>query len=74
MKRAKRSHKYRDMEPEYDFSSGVRGKYAREFSRGSNVVVLDPDVAEVFRDSLSVNATLRTLVSLARVRSRKSRR
>jgi len=74
MKRVRRNENRRDIEPEYDFSAGVRGKYAREYARGSNVVVLDPDVAEVFRDSRAVNNTLRTLVSLARVRSRKTRR
>jgi len=35
---------------EYDFSEGVRGKYAARFAEGANVVVLDPDVAEVFTD------------------------
>lgn len=45
--------------PEYDFSQGARGKYARRFARGANVVVLDPDVAEHFRTSEEVNAALR---------------
>ena len=40
-----------DMREEYDFSEGVRGKYAERFAQGSNVVVLDPDVANVFPDS-----------------------
>lgn len=44
-----------EMLDEYDFSSGVRGKYAARFARGSHVVVLDPDVARVFTDSESVN-------------------
>ncbi len=46
---------------EYDFSQGVRGKYARRYARGSNVVVLDPDVAKVFKDSGSVNRALRSM-------------
>ena len=44
---------------EYDFSKGTRGKYARRYAKGSNVVVLDPDVAKLFKDSRSVNRVLR---------------
>ena len=50
-----------DMKPEYDFSQGVRGKYAARFAEGSNVIVLDPDVAEVFSDARAVNEALRLL-------------
>ena len=39
-----------DMRPEYDFAGGVRGKFYKEYMRGTNVVLLDPDVAEVFPD------------------------
>lgn len=39
-----------EMRPEYDFSGGVRGKYVERYAKGTNVVLLDPDVAEVFRD------------------------
>lgn len=39
-----------DMLAEYDFSKGVRGKYAKRYAAGTNVVVLDPDVAEYFPD------------------------
>jgi hypothetical protein len=52
-----------DMRAEYDFSGGVRGKYARRFAEGSNVVVLAPDVARVFKDSEAVNEALRRLAS-----------
>ena len=52
-----------DMRPEYDFSGGVRGKYANRFSRGCTVVVLDPDVAEQFPDAASVNETLREVLA-----------
>ena len=52
------------MLPEYDFRQGVRGKYAKRFAEGSNVVVLAPDVAKVFHDSESVDAALRTLMRL----------
>jgi len=54
-----------DMQPEYDFSGGVRGKYYAEYQRSQNVVVLDPDVAAVFSDSASVNEALRMLLKIA---------
>jgi len=57
---------------EYDFSGGVRGKYARRYAAGSNVVVLEPDVARVFRDSRSVNQALRALTVIARKQRRKA--
>ena len=38
-----------DMRPEYDFSGGVRGKIDKEYMRGTNVVLLDPDVAAIFQ-------------------------
>ena len=50
---------------EYDFRSGVRGKYTARFAKGSDIVVLDEDVARVFPDSASVNAALRELVRIA---------
>ena len=54
-----------DMLDDYDFSQGVRGKYVERFAQGSNVVVLSPDVAEIFPDSESVNTALRLLVEVA---------
>lgn len=51
-----------DMRAEYDFSTGVRGKYVRKYTQGANVVVLEADVARVFKDSAAVNAALRTLL------------
>jgi hypothetical protein len=54
------------MRDEYDFTNAVRGKYAARIARGTNIVKLDPDMAEVFRDSASVNEALRLLVKLAR--------
>ena len=54
-----------DMRDEYDFNGGVRGKYAERFAKGSNVVVLDENVARVFPDSASVNAALRELARIA---------
>jgi hypothetical protein len=61
-----------DLRREYDFTGGVRGKYATRFARGTNVVVLAPDVADVFKTSKAVNAALRS--QLKRKPARKSRR
>lgn len=60
-----------EMLEEYDFSGGVRGKYIDRFAQGANVVVLDPDVAEVFSDSESVNAALRALAGIIQERTEK---
>ena len=49
---------------EYDFSEGVRGKYAARYVEGSNVVVLDPDVSEVFQNAEIVNNSLRSLAKI----------
>ena len=50
---------------EYDFSGGERGKYAARFAEGSNVVVLDPDIADKYKDSRAVNEALRALAKTA---------
>ena len=55
----------KDMRPEYDFTGAVRGKYYERYRQGTNVVLLDPDVAAVFRDAAAVNDALRLLVSVA---------
>ncbi len=55
-----------DMRAEYDFSRGIRGKYARRYAQGANLVVLAPDVAKVFPDSESVNTSLRALAGIIR--------
>jgi hypothetical protein len=55
-----------DMLDEYDFSKGVRGKYAKRYAQGTNIIVLEPDMARIFRDSESVNEALRALVKIAR--------
>jgi len=59
---SKQSASSDEMRPEYDFSKGVRGKYAQRFREGTNVVVLDPDVAAEFKDSAAVNDALRRLL------------
>ena len=54
-----------ELREEYDFSRGVRGKYAQRYSEGTNIIILDADVAKVFRNSESVNKALRALVEVA---------
>ena len=49
--------------PETDFTGGVRGKYYERAIQGSNVVLLEPDVAKVFRDSAVVSQALREYLS-----------
>src|SRR3990172_2837198 len=76
MNQHRRSNRDNDLLPEYDFTGAVRGKYYERYRQGTNVVLLDPDVAAVFRDSAAVNDTLRRLVSLAeaKVAAQESRR
>ncbi|HUY94159.1 MAG TPA: hypothetical protein VMU71_02630 [Terracidiphilus sp.] len=54
------------MRPEYDFSHGVRGKYAKRFPPDAVMVLLAPDVAAAFPDSDSVNSALRLLIKTAK--------
>ena len=60
-----------DMLEEYDFTGGVRGKYAKRYAAGTNVVVIDLDVAEYFPDRDSVNEALRSLTAIIK-RQRKA--
>jgi hypothetical protein len=55
-----------EMRAEYDISGGVRGKYYEAYRQSSNVIVLDPDVAEIFHDSIAVNEALRLLAKVAK--------
>lgn len=57
-----------DMLEEYDFSKGVRGKYAKRYAKGTNVVLIDPDVAEFFPDHDTVNDALRSLIRIIKKR------
>ena len=66
----KKMRKDPDMLEQYDFSQGVRGKYAKRYAEGTNVVVIDPDVAEYFPDHDSVNESLRSLVSIIKRRGK----
>ena len=65
-----------ELRPEYnfDYSKGVRGKYYKKLmEEGSNVIVLEPDVAEAFHDSASVNEALRSLLNITRSTQRLTR-
>jgi hypothetical protein len=55
-----------EMREEYDFARGVRGKYARRYAQGTNVVVLEPDVAKAFPSTEAVNSSLRALAGIFR--------
>ncbi|MCC7353403.1 MAG: hypothetical protein IT330_06550 [Anaerolineae bacterium] len=68
MQRAWQSDRTPESPDVYNFNTGVRGKYAERYAEGSNVVVLAPDVAEVFPDSESVNQALRALAEIIRQR------
>lgn len=64
----KKSSEADELRPEYDFSQmkgGVRGKYAAAYRRGTNLVRLDPDVAEAFTTDESVNEALRAVLRAA---------
>ena len=58
-----------DLQPEYDFASmkgGIRGKYAARLRKGSNLVLLDPEVAEAFPSDAAVNEALRGMLNTTR--------
>lgn len=69
MKKATR--KDNEMRDHYDFTGGVRGKYARRYAEGSNVVVLDPDVARLFPNREAVNDTLRAVARIVQIQERR---
>ncbi len=72
MKKARKTKLNDTMRAEYDFTGGVRGKYAQRYAAGSVVVVLDPDVARMFPTARAVNSTLRTLGEIASRRVRRA--
>ncbi len=60
-----------DLRAEYDFSKlkgGVRGKYAKQYHAGTNLVLLEPDIAKVFPNDEAVNEALRQLIKIAKAR------
>jgi hypothetical protein len=72
MKKATKNSQKADLLDEYDFSKGVRGKYAKRYAEGTNVVVLAPDVAAVFKNSQAVNEALRAIMKMARQGDKKT--
>jgi hypothetical protein len=70
MKTEPKKRSERPMRKEYDFRDAVVGKYARRYAEGTNMVLLDPDVADMFPDSKSVNDALRSLVRIANKQSK----
>ncbi len=60
----RRIRKDTDMLEEYDFSKGIQGKYAKRYAEGTNVVVIEPDVAKYFPDHDSVNQALKSLAEI----------
>jgi hypothetical protein len=67
-KETRRGH---EMRARYDFSGGIRGKYARRYAEGTNVVVLDPDVAREFPNCDVVNKTLRAVAQIVQIKERR---
>ena len=62
------------LRPEYDFSQGIRGKHAAKYAQGTNVVVLEPDVARDFRTAEEVNETLRAVSKMLQQHRKRSGR
>lgn len=62
-----------ELRPEYDFAAmkgGVRGKYAERYKQGTNLILLEDDVAAVFTDAKAVNDALRSLIRIARSKAK----
>ncbi len=74
MKKDKRNSRVAEMRAEYDFSGGERGKYATRYAEGTNIIILDSDVAELFPDSKAVNEALRALSKIADRQRKKASR
>ena len=70
MKKAHSKTTEPEMQPEYDFSGAARGKYARRYTQGTNVVVLEPDVAKAFPNAKAVNSSLRALARIIVLREK----
>jgi hypothetical protein len=77
MKRASRSEHEDELRPEYDLKEllkgGVRGKYVERYRAGTNLVLLDPEVAKVFPDEKAVNDALRLVIELTKIPNGKKR-
>jgi hypothetical protein len=62
------------MRPEYDFSGAKRGLTAARYARGTNVVVIDPEILDVFPDGNAVNDSLRALAAVIRMQGKRRKR
>ena len=78
IKRTSRTEDRGELRPEYDLKEllqgGVRGKYVERYRSGTNLVLLDPDVAKVFRDEKAVNDALRLVIELKKIPNGEKRR
>ncbi len=77
MKKASAKRMSDELRPEYDLSQlkgGVRGKYYRQATAGTNLVLIEPELASVFPDTESVNRALKLLVDAAEAAAAPSRR
>ena len=70
----KGTRKDEEMRSHYDFTGGVRGKYARRYAESTNVVMLDPDVARLFPNCQAVNETLRVVAQIVQIQERRKGR
>jgi hypothetical protein len=72
MRKKTKTRRDSDMLSEYDFAKARRGKYARRYASGTNLVVLARDAAKVFPDSQSVNEALRALARISQRNAKKT--
>ena len=76
MKKKVRADMADDLRPEYDLRQllrrGVRGKYLKRYRAGTNLVLLEPDVAQAFSSEQAVNDTLRLVIQLTRIQDGKN--
>lgn len=70
MKKAPSKATDSEMQAEYDFTGGARGKYAWRYAQGTNVVLLEPDVAKVFPNAETVNNSLRAFAKIINQRDK----
>jgi len=78
MKRKSKGETAKELRPEYDLGTllkdGVRGKYAKRYEQGTNLVLLSPDVAKAFPNDEAVNEALRLVIQLKRIPEARKRR
>lgn len=72
MKKVSGKRKETEMLPEYDFRHGIRGKHAKRYAEGTNIIMLDPVVSEFFPTSESVNSVLLALVQTLHLQRKKA--